>query len=375
MEVCIMQCLPDKTKVRLDKNSPKLFPEENLTEFSKTLCINLKNASRYRNGSRALPLKLFENLVKLNKRELVEFQGKLSFKMERGGNYLKIGPYIEIDENWIYVSQLINGDGHVHRKFWYIDFTNQDLTLINYVYDFFKKCGLESSCFNINEKPDGTSLTIRPGILAPIMCKLLEISVGKKDEISIPDWIISNHEFSIAALRGAFDAEGCVSLTATRRISITSNSLKWIEQLHRILEKCRIKSRIYKEYKNREKPLHRLFITHIENLRRFREIVKPLHSKRKLKLEEACKEFDRDYDGKYHKAILSAISEGINRKRDIQNYLKISSVKVLNNLYWFKRHKLIYAKEKVITNLGGFHTYDLTENGKKFLQESGSFFD
>lgn len=370
-----MQYLPDKTKVRLDRDSPILFPEENLTKFSKSLKLNLKNTSRYRNGSRALPLKLLEDLIRLNKRELLEFQGKLSFKMEKGGKYLKIGPYIEINDDWIYVSQLINGDGHVHQRFWYIDFTNQDLTLINYVYNFFRKCGLEDNCFNINEKPDGTSLTIRAGILAPIMCRLLEISVGKKHEISIPLWVISNHEFSIAALRGAFDAEGCVSLTATRRISITSNSLNWIEQLHEILENCKIKSRIYKEYKNREKPLYRLFITHIENLRRFRDVVKPLHSTRKLKLEEACKGFDRDYNGKYHKAILFAINKGINRKRDIQSHLRQESKKILNNLAWLKRHELIFPKEKIITNNGGFYIYDLTEKGKVFLKESGSFFD
>jgi intein/homing endonuclease len=372
-----MQYIPNNAKVKVDFSIlPKLFPENKLTEFSKKIGINLKSASRYRNGTRAIPVNLFKRLVKLNKQKFVDFQGGLSFKLQKGGNYFKIGPYIEIDQDWIYVSQLINGDGHIHSKFWYIEFTNQDEGLINYVYLFFIKLGLGKNCFNIIKTPHAIYLTIRPGILAPIFSGCLAVSVGKKEEILIPKWVLKNRIFSISALRGAFDAEGCVSLTSTRRISITSNSLTWINQLSQILDNLKIKSIIYKEYKNRKKPIYRLFITHLKNIRRFSELVNPLHSERKLKLVEACKDFSKNYKGKYHKLILEAISKNYNRNSKIQMFTKLNTKVLDNNLTWLKRHKLIFAKERIITNNGCYYIYDLTPDGKYFINtKSSSFFD
>ena len=372
-----MQYIPDNAKIKVDLLvSSKLFPEKGLTEFSKKIGITLKSASRYRNGTRAIPAKLFKKLVKLNKKRFADFQGELSFKMQKGGKYFKIGPYIKINQDWIYVSQLINGDGHVHSKFWYIEFTNQDEGLINYVYNFFINLGLGKNCFNIIKSRDAIYLTIRPGILAPIFSGCLAVSVGKKEEILIPQWVLKNRIFSISALRGAFDAEGCVSLASTRRISITSNSLTWISQLSQILYNLKIKSRIYKEYKNRKKPIYRLFITHIENIRRFRKLVNPLHLERKLKLSDACKDFSKNYKGKYHKLILETILKNHNRKSKIRMVTRLNTKVLDNNLAWLRRHKLIFPTEKVITNKGCYYLYGLTRKGKNFLStESGSFFD
>ena len=86
--------------------------------------------------------------------------------------------------------------------------------------------------------------------------------------------------------------------------------------------------------------------------------------------------FDKNYKGKFHKEILSAISKGVCRKKDIANCINQNLVITNNNLCWLKKHNLIFPKEKFITNKGAFFLYGLTEEGKKFLiKKSNSFFD
>jgi len=98
--------------------------------FGNVFNISLKNISRYRNGSRAMPLTLFNKLIKLSNFKFSDFQGKLEIKIEKSGKYIKIGPIINIDEEWVYISELIKGDGHITPNFWHITFVNQDKNLI-----------------------------------------------------------------------------------------------------------------------------------------------------------------------------------------------------------------------------------------------------
>jgi intein/homing endonuclease len=375
MKVYIPQHLPDNAKIKLDKDAPNLFPNMKLAELSRLLDLNIKNLSRYKNMTRAIPIRLFEKLLAMSEINPSHFQGKIELKIEKTGDYLRIGPYLDINEDWIYISQLINGDGHITSNLWHINFVNNNQALIDHVYNFFRDLGLKDNHFYILKRPDATFLTIRCALLAVILNKILDVSVGKKEEIIIPEFVAKNKEFEIAAVRGAFDAEGCVSFSGTRRISITSNSKNWIVQLNKILDDLRIKSRIFKEEKNREKPIYALLINHIVNIKKFDEIIRPVHSKRKLKLKEIIKSFNKNYNGKFHKDILLVIKQGICRKRDIAKRLNLSLDTINNNLAVLKRKGFICPKEKFVTNKGGYFLYALTEKGEDFLKnESGSFF-
>ncbi|MEK6873992.1 MAG: LAGLIDADG family homing endonuclease [Nanoarchaeota archaeon] len=372
----ILQFLPNNARIKLENGAPDLFNYKNLTDLGKIFNIPIKNMSRYRNGTRTLSLDLFKKLIKFSNTDVKKFQDKISIKIGRSGSFLKIGPYIEIDSKWVYISQLINGDGHITSNLWYTTFVNQDEVLIKYVHSFFVNLGLPKDSFDLIKRSDASFLIIRSSLISVILSKILELDVGKKNMIHLPKFIFKDKQLKIAAVRGAFDAEGCVSFSGTRRISITSNSDIWIKQLKEILEDLNIKSRIFVDTNNKEKPLYRLLITHIINITRFFEIIKPIHSKRSKKLEQIIQSFNRNYKGKFHKDILLAIDKGISRKRNIANYLNQNLILINNNLNWLKKNDFIFAKDQIITNKGCFFIYALTDKGKTYLQNgSDSFFN
>src|SRR3989338_6381679 len=323
MEINILHYLPENTIIKVEDNTLKLFPQMRLSELSKQLGINLKNMGRYKNGKRGIPLILFKKLLEISNQNILDFQGKIMIKIGNTGDYLKIGPYLEITSDWIYISQLINGDGHIAQNLWHIAFVNNNEILIDYVYNFFKSLGLAENHFSRIKREDATFLIIRSAIIAVLLNQIFEVSIGKKGEISIPKFILTDKNFEIAAIRGAFDSEGCISFSGSRRISITSNSSNWIYQLNQILNNLKIKSRVFKEEKNRERPIYRLFITHIINIKKFYEIIKPLHSERYEKLGRIIQEFKQNYNNQFHKEILSLIKHGISRKRDIAKKISL----------------------------------------------------
>ena len=186
---------------------------------------------------------------------------------------------------------------------------------------------------------------------------------------------MSNITLSIAAVRGAFDAEGSVTFTGSRRISITSNSQQWLFQIKQILEKLRIESRVTEDRSKREIPIYRLLIFHKLNLKRFLDIIKPLHPKRKEKLKKILNNYTKNPQRSFHKKILISIKKGNERKRDISKDIKQNLILVGNNINWLKKKEYIIPSEKVVTNKGCFHKYIITQKGEEYLEKSLSFFD
>ncbi len=378
MKIDILQYLSKETKVKVNKKILNtLFNGKKLSEWSRSLSIPLKNLSRYKNCTRALPLVLFNHLIKLSRLSLSELQNKMELKINPMGKYLKIGPHIKINENWIYVSELIKGDGYITPNFWYINFVNQNIVLIDYVKNFFLSLGLNKKRISIIRREDVNFLIIRSSLLAYLLNRVLDVPIGRKKEINISDFVLENKKFWIAAIRGAFDAEGSVTSIGSRRISISSNSKLWINKLHRILDNLKIKSTIYEETKGRDKPIYRLFVHHIINLRRFYNLIKPLHTKRKTKLKEIIqKGHNRNPKELYYKKILKAIKKGRLRRKDIEEELNQKLILVSNNIYRLRKKGLIVLQDKIYTNRGCFFRYKLTSRGEKFLKgDLSSFFD
>jgi len=376
MKFNVLQYLPQNTKIRVNERLRKeLFYKKTVTEWSKTLKVHLKNMSRYMNGKRPIPIKVLIELINFKKININSLQNEIEIKIDKGGKYLKIGPFIEINEQWVYVSELINGDGHITPDFWCICFINNNKILIRYVKNFFLSLGIKLPQMYLVKRDDANFLTIRSSLLAHILNKILDVAVGKKNEINIPEFIISDKNLSIAAVRGAFDAEGSVTFTGSRRISISSNSRQWVLQLKRILESLRISSTIIEEKSKREKPIYRLLIYSKTNLVRFRDTIRPLHSKRIKKLNEIINNYTRNPSRWLHKKVLLSIKNGNERKRDIAKNLNQKLVITGSNINWLKKKEYIEPYQKIYTNKGSFHKYKLTQQGEEYLNKSLSFFD
>jgi predicted transcriptional regulator len=339
--------------------------------------ISLKNMSRYKNGSRSMSLDLFNKIILSFNTDIIKLQNKIDIKIGKTGKYLKIGPIIEINEDWIYVSELIKGDGHIPSNFWTITFVNKDMILINFLISFFRSLGLDEKHIYLKKREDANFLIIHSSLLAILFHKILDVPIGKKKEISINDFVIKDRLLAISAVRGIFDAEGCASNTGTKRLSITSNSKNWLEQVKNILANLKIKSILYKE--NRENgPIYRLFIYHIINIKRFYDIIRPLQTKRNKKMIEIIESYSGNPIGAFHKKILESIKRGNNKRVEMAEDLNLTKSAVGNNLMWLTRNELINAIEKCYTNKGSFYRYGLTERGLKYLEgelELDPFFD
>jgi len=376
MRFNILQFLPKNTKIKMDKRLRKtFFLTKSVTEWSKIFNISIKNMSRYINGTRCLPLNLVNNLISLTKIDIGRLQNKMEFKISHSGNYLRIGPFVDINEEWVYVGELIKGDGHIPQNFWNITFVNNNKTLIDYVRDFFTSLGIKKKQTTLIEREDANFLIIRSAVLAHLFNKILNIPTGKKGELNIPDFISSNRVLSIAAIRGSFDAEGSVTFAGSRRISITSNSKQWLLKIKQILKKLRIESRVIEDKSKREVPIYRLLIFHKSNLKKFLEIIEPLHPKRKEKLREILNNYTKNSQRSFHKRILISIKKGNKRKRDISKDIHQNLVLIGNNLNWLKKKEYIIPFEKVATNKGCFYKYIITQKGEEYLEKSLSFFD
>lgn len=376
MKFNILQYLPKNTKIKMGKGLRKtFFLTKSVTEWGKIFNIPIKNMSRYINGTRSLPLDLVNKLILLKKIDIKNLQNKIEVKISKNGNYLKIGPFIDINENWVYIGELINGDGHIPSNFWNITFVNKNETLINYVKSFFISLGIRQTQITLIKREDANFLIIRSSVLAHLFNKILGVPTGKKNELNIPDFILSNMSLSIAAIRGAFDAEGSVTFTGSRRISITSNSKRWLFQIKQILETLRIESRITKDKSKREFPIYRLLIFHKSNLKKFLKIISPLHPKRRDKLNEILNNYTKNSQREFHKRILLSIKKGNVRKREIAKNINQRLPITGSNINWLRKKEFIESYEKVYSNVGSYYKYKITKKGENYLEKSLSFFD
>lgn len=192
MKFNILQYLPEKTKIKTTKEIRKvLFKKKFISDWSHQLKIPLKNMSRYKNGTRSIPLKLFNELILVQKLNPQQLQEKIEFKINNTGKYLRIGPIIKLNEEWIYISELIKGDGHITPNYWYITFVNKDEGLIKHVKDFFISLGIKKGQFHEIKREDANFLIIRSSLLAYIFNNILDVPTGRKDNINIKSFVMS----------------------------------------------------------------------------------------------------------------------------------------------------------------------------------------
>lgn len=369
MNINILDYLPGKTFIYIDKDVRlKLFCQiikTTLTDLSKNLSLKLKNVSRYKTGTRAIQKHIFLEMVRISNMKLEDFQNEIIIKVGRRGNEVKIGPFITIDPDWVYVSELIRGDGALckgHNNSYNTRFVNKDLKLIEHVKNFFLSKGLSSENICTHPfiyRPEVKILIMHSELISYFFNSFFKIDFGHKKDTTIPGFIMDNESFGISAVRGIFDAEGSVQYTrwkgaTLRRVNISMKDELYLKDIQIILNKLGINSKLYKE-KNRI--MFRLVISDRRSTIRFYRRIKPLHTKRSEKLRDLVENY-KNMDWISSKdlipKILRLLLNGPKKRFEICRSLNISYSKAglrLKNLkknglikaYKFERHWCIYS--------------------------------
>lgn len=383
MKVNIMSHFPEKetfVKISDDLRNDLFsrFQNITLTELAGKLEVDVKNLSRYKLGHRSIQLNLLYKLFELSKFNINKLQDNISIKVGKNGTYVEIGPNISINEDWVYISQFLNSDGHLSKNLWNLCFVNKEIVLINFIKDFFKKLGIESHSVDLRNYKECYFLTIRSRLLLHLFNSVFKVPIGKKGIITIPDFIKDDKSLGGSALRAIFDSEGTITrgnkkCKSPRRIVICSKDKNFLEDSQYILDKFGIKSRIFLD----QKRIYRLIITHQNNLKRFLESIKPLHPTRAKKLKGVLETFDEDRipEGNLRTKILNLLKDKGNLTRaKLSSFLNIKITKFSWHLRWLQKQKLIKVIKKIVTKNGNYYIYGITSKGEKYLaNEYGSF--
>jgi len=374
----IISTLPiNSTFVYTDETTRTLLFKKvkNSKEITKRLKINIQNFTRYRNGERGMPLSLFLDLLKYSGETKEIFQNNIKLRIGKSGVAIKIGPYIYVDGEWIYIAELIRGDGHVKKNLWGLYFVNKEIDLINIVRNFFMKLGIPKESMRLSQNKGIWSLEIRSKLLALIFWKIFNISPGKREESRLPKFYF-NIEYVPSAIRGAFDAEGSVQIgkPSPRRITISSKSRLWLTDLQFMLGELKINSIIRKEERYKSF-IYRLYVYGQTNLKRFHNFIMPNHRRRSGKLQLLLKTYNtkRAVEGKVTTMLLESLrASGPLKRISLSKKLSINK----NRLSWYlnslQQKQLINVVERTYTSKGSYYTYGITELGIKKLSEDWS---
>ena len=339
-----------------------------LTALAEKTDIGLKNLSRYRSGQRAIPLNALLKLLKLSKLDIDNLQDRIELSVTKAGTPVKLGPKFTITDDWVYMAELIRGDGHIKGNLWGVYFVNKDATLIDVVKSFFEKLGLEQA-IDLRTVNGVHSLQIRSMLVAYLLIRVFGVPPGRKGDMKLPAFYCKSKSYAAAAIRGAFDAEGSVALgnPSPRRIVIASISSSWLADLSKLLLLLRITSCIRKEEMHgKRQAIYRLYIYGQINLKRFLENVQPLQPARLRKLKQLLQTYDstRSPEGSVKTKLLGILRRHGQLKRgQLAQYSCLKKSRLSWYLKSLKRDNMIEIVQRVYTNHGSYFTYGLTEVG------------
>jgi len=336
-----------------------------------------RNLRRYIRQERSMPLRVLQRLLKAARAGPAELHGKIKMRIGNCGTRLSLGPTLTIDEEFVYVAELIRCDGHIPKNLWSIVFVNKEPRLISVVRRFFEKFGLRRNNMNLAVYRGVNFLRVYSRLFALILHRVFRIPLGKKGDMRVPGFVLSSPHLAAAAVRAGFDAEGNVQTRTAenkatpRRVVITNISKSYLKCLRRAMHSLSIESRIYTE-KRLAGVIYRLVVYHQENLRRFALIIRPLHPKRAIKLAALLETYrkDRIPELSLRTKILRSIQRGNATRKQIASDLNLSLSRVGNQLYRLREQNLIAKPAMIWTNHGGYGVFRLTSVGERVLNRS-----
>ncbi|MBU0532847.1 winged helix-turn-helix transcriptional regulator [Candidatus Micrarchaeota archaeon] len=221
-----------------------------------------------------------------------------AFHIGRFGKYLYLPLIFEVDEEWFYVSELLRTDGHISKELNHIKLTSVTNELKEKIRQFFRRCGIGY----IREK-EYDRIVAYNKTLACILVKIFEIPAGNKTFIcTMPKWMKhANLKLLACALRGAFDGDGCVQLTKskrktggdTKRIRLYGASTRYLHDIKECLMRFNINSKIFKDA--RKNKTYFLQISRRDDIRKFAKKINFNHPKRRRKLSWVIKSYGNYY--------------------------------------------------------------------------------
>ncbi len=226
-----------------------------------------------------------------------EAESAAAFRFGRFGGYLALPLKFEIDDDWLYISELLRTDGHISRNLDRIKLTNKDEVLISKFEEFASKLKVgyvrkikEGNCYR---------LFIFNKTLCKVFVRVFGFTPGSKAAFAgFPEWMKNlSPEKTAVCLMGAFDGDGCVQHTVkvrgknggTRRVRLYGISKQYMEDVKFLLLKLGINSSIFKD--PRENRTWFVQISRKNDILLFHSLVGFNQQKRKSMLEEISKTY------------------------------------------------------------------------------------
>lgn len=172
------------------------------------------------------------------------------------------------------------GDGHVSQTQVIVSLGIKELEYVNHVARVVEKVFKIKPSIFIRSSVDRSSKyrNVYFGSTTAVRWLLKEglVHAKVKEQVDIPEWIFSNKKFMKAFIRGFFDTDGSIyKLRFGIQISFTNHSAPLLQSLHRMLIKL--------GYTPSMVSVGKVYITRIDDVKRFFKEIIPKNSKHQLR--------------------------------------------------------------------------------------------
>ncbi|CAD5245342.1 ATPase, T2SS/T4P/T4SS family [Thermococcus camini] len=203
----------------------------------------------------------------------------------------------EVDEKLSYAVGVILGDGYISSNGYYVSATFDDSSYMNAFTSALSEF-LPKSEPEIKRNNGYTVVTYGSKIFAEFLNRAFGIPKGRKENIDVPDLVLSNDDLLRYFIAGLFDADGYVDengpavILTTRSENLARKVWYALQRLGIVSTVSRVKNKGYKD-----SLIFRVTVRGVDDLIRFNRSVPLMHSRKKAKLEGLIRKY-RAYRGK-----------------------------------------------------------------------------
>jgi len=203
----------------------------------------------------------------------------------------------EVDEKLSYTVGVILGDGYISSNGYYVSATFDDSSYMNAFTSALSEFLPESEP-EIKRNEGYTVVTYGSKIFAEFLHRAFRIPKGRKENLDVPDLVLSNDELLRYFIAGLFDADGYVDengpaiILTTKSENLARKVWYALQRLGIISTVSRVRNKGYKEG-----VIFRVAVRGVGDLIRFNRLVPLRHSMKKARLEELIRKY-RPHRGK-----------------------------------------------------------------------------